>query len=155
MQTGHAEEIWLSQGGEATVKSYKDGVPETHIALLDRSLPYYISENRLFVHAGFDPSMPLKIQSLRTFLWDRSFAMRALGVQTKEFKAKLTDFDEVYLGHTPVLGGKPIQSCEVWLMDTGAGWSGVLSMMDLETKEVFTSDPVPELYPGVEGRKRK
>jgi serine/threonine protein phosphatase 1 len=40
-------------------------------------------------------------------------------------------------------------------MDTGAGWSGVLSMMDIHTKEVFASDPVPLLYPGVEGRKKK
>ena len=40
-------------------------------------------------------------------------------------------------------------------MDTAAGWTGVLSMMDIETKEVFISDPVPELYPGVEGRKKK
>jgi serine/threonine protein phosphatase 1 len=39
-------------------------------------------------------------------------------------------------------------------MDTGAGWSGVLSLMDVENKEVFTSDPVPSLYPGIAGRKR-
>jgi serine/threonine protein phosphatase 1 len=37
-------------------------------------------------------------------------------------------------------------------MDTGAGWAGVLSMMDIHTKEVFTSDRVPELYPEVPGR---
>jgi serine/threonine protein phosphatase 1 len=40
-------------------------------------------------------------------------------------------------------------------MDTGAGWSGVLSMMNVDTKEVFTSDPVPDLYPGVVGRIKK
>jgi serine/threonine protein phosphatase 1 len=40
-------------------------------------------------------------------------------------------------------------------MDTGAGWSGVLTIMNIETKEFFTSDPVPVLYPGIEGRKRK
>ena len=38
------------------------------------------------------------------------------------------------------------------MMDTGAGWSGVLSMMNVDTKEVFASDKVPFLYPGVEGR---
>ena len=52
-------------------------------------------------------------------------------------------------------GGKPINACEVWLMDTGAGWSGVLSMMNVNTKEVFSSDPVPSLYPGITGRKRR
>jgi hypothetical protein len=28
-------------------------------------------------------------------------------------------------------------------------------MMDIATKEMFISDPVPRLYPGMEGRKRK
>ncbi len=154
MKTGYAEDIWLKQGGDATVKSYKDGIPKTHIELLDQSLPYYISDNKLFVHAGFDPATPLNVQSLTTFLWDRSLAIKALAFQAKEL-TKLTDFDEVYLGHTPVAGDRPVQSREIWLMDTGAGWSGVLSMMDLDTKEIFTSDPVPQLYPGVEGRKKK
>jgi serine/threonine protein phosphatase 1 len=49
----------------------------------------------------------------------------------------------------------PIKACEVWLMDTGAGWSGVLSMMNIDTKEIFMSDPVPSLYPGLAGRTRK
>jgi serine/threonine protein phosphatase 1 len=40
-------------------------------------------------------------------------------------------------------------------MDTGAGWSGFLSMMNIETKEMFISDPVPQLYPGIEGRTRR
>jgi serine/threonine protein phosphatase 1 len=38
------------------------------------------------------------------------------------------------------------------MMDTGAGWSGVLSMMDIDTKRVFISEHVPSLYPGVKGR---
>jgi len=37
-------------------------------------------------------------------------------------------------------------------MDTGAGWSGVLSMMNIDTKEIFTSDHVDTLYPGITGR---
>jgi serine/threonine protein phosphatase 1 len=154
MHTGYAEDIWLSQGGDATVKSYSSGIPKTHIALLDNALPYLILENKMFVHAGFDPTIPLEVQSLNTFLWDRNLARVALELQQKGIEGKLTSYDEVYLGHTPVPFAKPLKSCEVWLMDTGAGWSGVLSMMDLETKEIFTSDPLPKLYPGVAGRKR-
>jgi len=37
-------------------------------------------------------------------------------------------------------------------MDTGAGWSGVLTMMDIESKQFYLSDPLPELYPGIKGR---
>jgi serine/threonine protein phosphatase 1 len=154
MQTGFAEELWLKQGGDATIKSYKSGIPESHVQLLNNSLPYLLRDNKLFVHAGVDPTIPLEVQDQTTFLWDRSLAITALDSRTKNSDDRLTGFDEVYLGHTPIPFGKPIRAGEVWLMDTGAGWSGVLSMMNLETQEVFTSDPVPSLYPGVQGRKK-
>jgi serine/threonine protein phosphatase 1 len=73
----------------------------------------------------------------------------------KTISVNITGFGEVYLGHTPIPHSQPIQACEIWLMDTGAGWSGVLSMMNIHTKEVFTSDPVPSLYPHIEGRKKR
>jgi serine/threonine protein phosphatase 1 len=154
MQTGFTEEIWLQQGGDATIKSYKDGIPQSHITLLDNSFTYYLTDRKLFVHAGINPAAPLEVQGLTTFLWDRQLALMALQFHAKGISQNLTEFDEVFLGHTPIPDGKPIKACEVWLMDTGAGWSGVLSMMDLNTYEVFSSDPVPSLYPGVEGRKR-
>lgn len=154
MKSGFVDDVWLAQGGAATIKSYAEGVPENHIQFLEQSDLYKIIENRLFVHAGFDPRHTLDEQGMNTFLWDRTLALDALGRLEKNNTTKLTSFDEVYIGHTPI-GNKPIQSADIWLLDTGAGWSGVLSMMDIYTKEVFTSDPVPELYPGVEGRKKR
>jgi serine/threonine protein phosphatase 1 len=154
MQTGYAEDAWLNQGGKATVKSYERGIPKSHIELLNNSRLYYLTDNKLFVHAGIDPAADLEIQSQNIFLWDRSLALAALNNYKKGINEKFTPFDEVYLGHTPIPYPKPILSSEIWMMDTGAGWSGVLSMMDIETKEVFTSDAVPSLYPGIEGRKR-
>jgi serine/threonine protein phosphatase 1 len=154
MQTSHAEEVWLSQGGAATVKSYSKGIPESHVKLLNESLPYFILEDKFFVHAGFDPKIPLQTQSLSTFLWDRTLAMKALNSLQKGLNEKLTAYEEIFLGHTPVADGKPIKACDIWFMDTGAGWSGVLSMMNLDTYDIFTSDPVPALYPGITGRKK-
>jgi serine/threonine protein phosphatase 1 len=154
MKTGVAEYLWLRQGGEATVKSYGESIPDAHIRLLENAYAYWMEGNKLFVHAGIDPTAPLEVQSTDTFLWDRSLARIALDFYHKGVHGKLTDFEEVYLGHTPIPFNKPIKSSEVWLLDTGAGWSGVLSMMDLDTKEFFTSDPVPALYRGVTGRKK-
>ena len=37
-------------------------------------------------------------------------------------------------------------------MDTGAGWNGLLSIMNIETKEYFCSDNVTELYPDETGQ---
>lgn len=155
MRYGHADEVWWEQGGEATVKSFKGTGFENHQAFLEGALPYHIADNKLFVHAGIDPLRPIQQQSLQVFLWDRNLSRIALDFYYKGIYSKLTEYDEVYLGHTPVPFPRPIQSGEIWLMDTGAGWSGVLSMMDIHTKEVFTSDPVPLLYPGVEGRRRR
>jgi serine/threonine protein phosphatase 1 len=155
MTTGYVEEIWFEQGGKATIDSFANGVGESHVQFLKKARLYYLLENKLFVHAGIVPGIAMEDQSTQTLLWDRNFARIAFDFHRKEINGKLTSFDEIYLGHTPVPFSKPIQSCEVWLMDTGAGWSGVLSMMDINSKEVFVSDPVPELYPGVAGRTKK
>jgi serine/threonine protein phosphatase 1 len=155
MMAGIVEDPWFSQGGEATVKSYVDGVPPSHIRFFQRSVPYFLLDNKVFVHAGFDPLQDLARQGMDTFLWDRTLARTAADLYNKQIQVKLTIYDEVYVGHTPIPYNYPIRACEVWLMDTGAGWSGVLSMMDVATKEVFTSDPVPALYPGVVGRIKK
>jgi serine/threonine protein phosphatase 1 len=154
MRSGLADSVWLKQGGQATVDSYHQGVPDDHRALFSRALLHYVYKNRLFVHAGIDPGVDIEDQVIETLLWDRTLALQAFDRREKSSRDKLTSFDEVYLGHTPIPYPAPIRSFEIWLMDTGAGWSGVLSMMDIETHEIFTSDPVPSLYPGVQGRKK-
>jgi serine/threonine protein phosphatase 1 len=153
MQYGIKEEVWLDQGGRATLTSYNEKPEERHRIFFEQALPYFILENKIFVHAGFNPLRPLNEQGLEQFLWDRTLARIAIDFQNKAIEASLTGFDEVYIGHTPIAGGRPLHACGVWLMDTGAGWSGVLSVMNIDTKDVFTSDPVPTLYPGVEARK--
>jgi serine/threonine protein phosphatase 1 len=124
-KTGYAPEIWLAQGGVATIESYSRNVPSDHIRLLSQAKEYYIDENKLFVHGGIKPFV------------------------------ELCRFTEVYVGHTPTTNygsDMPVHACEIWLMDTGAGWHGKLSMMNIDTKEIFQSDPVPDLYPEHTGR---
>jgi len=154
METGYADEIWLTQGGQATVDSYGENIPESHRQLFNRALPYYISDNNLFVHAGIDPQKALENQTIQTFLWDRNLVRMAKALHASDQASVITQFNEVYVGHTPILHPQPVKYCEVWMMDTGAGWSGTLSMMDINSYEVFNSDPVPGLYPGVTCRKR-
>lgn len=155
MKSGNVENSWLTQGGAATISSYGEHIPPSHIAFWDNALPYFKLDHKLFVHAGIDPKIPLDHQDLRTLLWDRSFVQKAWELFIRNENLRLTMFEEVYLGHTPIPFERPIQSCEIWMMDTGAGWSGVLSLMDVNTKETFVSDKVPTLYPGVEGRTKK
>jgi len=151
-----APDIWLLQGGHATRASYPDQVPESHIRLLSEAKPYYVLERRLFVHGGFLPDAPIEHQSLHTLIWDRSLVNTAFSYSFSGNERNVTGFSEVYVGHTPTLKFgylQPMKLCEVNLMDTGSGWpGGVLSMMDIDNRDVFQSDSVDSLYPGVSGR---
>jgi serine/threonine protein phosphatase 1 len=69
------------------------------------------------------------------------------------------NYKEIYIGHTPTGREydhmRPVNLGNVWNMDTGAGYDGSISMMDLDTKEIFQSDPVYSLYPEEKGRNGK
>ena len=127
-----------------------------YVEWLDKALPYYLDHNRLFVHAGINPNKKLSTQDRDVFLWDRSlFRMAMDHHQNNSLPQAFTSFDEIYIGHTPIHTYgflQPLQLAEVWLMDTGAGWNGVLSIMDIDSKAYFTSDPVDSLYPKGSGR---
>jgi serine/threonine protein phosphatase 1 len=158
-------DIWLLQGGAYTIESYKSGIPDSHRDFFQSALYYFTDENRLFVHGGINHTLAIDVQLPDTFLWDRSLVSAAIEFDGQE--KKLTSFDEVYVGHTPTLNifkrissnteinksdtqnikaskgqtDQPIKLCNVWLMDTGAGWpGGRLSIMNIETKEIFQSD---------------
>lgn len=152
METGIADPNWLNQGGAATLASYHNRPDPQHLNFLRNAKPYWLHENRLFVHAGIRPEIPLEANDENTLLWDRSLAWRALATTSGKSR-KLTGYTEVFIGHTPV-EGRPVQRGGVWLMDTGAGWQGVLTLMDVHTKEQYISDPVPELYPAASGRSK-
>lgn len=155
MLSGEVEPVWYAQGGKATIASYPGDVPEAHVSFFSTARLYHIFENRLFVHAGINPLVPLEKQDRNVFLWDRTLAALALELRTAGTEGKISYFDEIYLGHTPIPHSAPICSSGVWLMDTGAGWKGVLSLMNVHSKAMFISDPVPSLYPGVQGRERR
>jgi len=41
----------------------------------------------------------------------------------------------------------------IWAVDTGGGWSGKLTIMDIDSYEYRQSDLVPDLYPHIQGRR--
>lgn len=142
MVTGKEFPLWYNQGGRFTASSYDhdyETVPYEHIKLLEfKALPYYVDEdNRVFVHGGFFAGVPLELQDLHTFTWDRSLINHAKDHEIKQFK-------EIYIGHSTTQYYEnrttPVNYHNLWMMDTGAGWTGRLSIMDVDTKEVWSSD---------------
>ncbi|UII22068.1 metallophosphoesterase [Fulvivirga ligni] len=154
-RTDKADELWLNQGGAATVNSYSNEMPKSHYNFLKKAFLYYLEDNTLFVHAGIETGIPLEAQGSNIFMWDRSLFKTAYESYLKNDNTQLSVYDEIYIGHTPIHNYqhlKPLKACEVWFMDTGAGWDGVLSLMNIDTKEVYSSDKVDTLYPKGSGR---
>lgn len=158
--------LWYKHGGEATVLAYQkidDKTKEKHIKFLQSLENYYLDEqNRLFVHAGFTNMNGIDFELIpKLFYWDRTLWETALALDKKMkpgnllYPKRFTLYNEVYIGHTPVsrIGSTtPVQMACIWNMDTGAAFRGPLTIMDVDTKEFWQSEPLDILYPTEKGR---
>lgn len=157
---------WYRHGGEATVMAYKNISPNkiaAHKQFLAALQNYYLdNENRLFLHAGFTnlkgvayEYFPKMLYWERT-LWESAVSLdKNLAKDNPRYPARFKIYNEIYIGHTPTthIGVEtPAQFACVWNIDTGAAFKGKLSVMDIETKEFWQSDSLPDLYPNEKGR---
>lgn len=157
---------WMKHGGQATMDSYSVLTKEdtkSHLTFFEELINYHIDDNnRLFLHAGFtNLHGPHREYFSELFYWDRSLWETALALDPKLEKTALTYpkrlllFNEVYIGHTPVTRIEktvPVNAACIWNVDTGAAFKGPLTVMDIDTKEFWQSDPVYMLYPDENGR---
>ncbi|GAA4437607.1 metallophosphoesterase family protein [Pontibacter saemangeumensis] len=152
--------LWLTQGGDATVKSYgaRKPMPAAHLELLRNAKPYHITDDHiLLVHAGFDMAKPIEETATDYLIWSRDFVKDCYHQFKKQQLMHMAPYKEVYIGHTPTLSldrsqTLPLQMGNVTLMDTGAAFSGLLSIQDIDSKQVWQSDMVMRLYPNHKGR---
>jgi serine/threonine protein phosphatase 1 len=153
--SGKVSSEWKENGGHTTINCFPGGIPFNYLELVRKSKLYHLENNTLYVHAGIVPGVELDRQYADVFLWDRSLFNTVIRNYINNIDQKLFDYDNVFIGHTPLLQYgilKPVNCCGVWMMDTGAGWNGVLTMMDVDSGQVFQSDRVTDLYPGLKGR---
>jgi serine/threonine protein phosphatase 1 len=161
-------EIWLEQGGQATVDSYAGADMEQkirHLIFFSEMLPYFEDEHRrLFVHGGFSSIHgPAKEYFPSNFYWDRTLWEMALVADSRIplssmfYPKRLRLYDEIFIGHTPTTNydiDTPMNKCNVWNIDTGAAFAGRITVMDVDTKRYWQSDVVKDLYPGETGRNK-
>lgn len=160
----------FTQGADNTLKSYINNleieeeltevskiseyvinrIPKKHKDFFENSKIYYIDkEYRMFVHGGFDRYEELVNQPESNFYWDRELLNQAMSCPEGVKLKMLNDFKVIFLGHTTTLfwkTDKPIYSGGVWNLDTGAGSSGKVTVMNVETEEYFQSENVLDLY---------
>lgn len=168
LRTGRADGVWLNHGGEGTIESYasiSEDEKKKHLRFFENMQLYHIDEvNRLFLHAGFTSMHGVGAETHpENFYFDRTLWEMALTMDTRikphsEFYPnRLKHYDEIYIGHTPTLNFKcfePMNAINVWDVDTGAAFYGKLSAIDVDSKEVFQSATVWDLYPEEQGRNR-
>lgn len=150
---GDMPEIWTSQGGNRTMASYNGGpMPQAHIDFLKNGQLWIEIDNKIFVHAGFVPDLPLEQNNAHLLVWDRDLLKDAWEAAKYRREVQITKYDDIFIGHTTIelyRTLQPIHVCNVWNLDTGAGWSGKLTIMDVYTKEYWQSDLSRDLYGGL------
>lgn len=166
LKTGELNEQWLQHGGQSSIDAYRNFSSEEieeHITFFDQMVDYYIDKkNRLFVHAGFTNLHGPEHEYHETaYYWDRTLWETAISLDPKMpashklYPKRLNLFKEIYIGHTPVTRineEKPVNAANLWNVDTGAAFMGKISGIDVDSKKIWQSDPVYQLYPEEEGR---
>ncbi|MEP3838049.1 MAG: metallophosphoesterase family protein [Algibacter sp.] len=168
LRSGEVNQTWYIHGGKETMDSY-DGFSKAdkqkHLELFEGMPLYYLDEeNRLFLHAGFTSMHGVTREVFKnTFYFDRTLWEMALTLDKRIKKDssiypnRLKHYKEIFIGHTPTINFNsdvPMNAANVWNIDTGAAFTGKISGINVNTKEVFQSDNLPQLYPNEKGRNK-
>lgn len=133
---GIDEDLYLANGGMATLKAYgislgeapgtrKSKIPADHLRFFESLLPFYETDEFIFVHAGLLPGIPLAGQDTYDLQWIR-----------QEFIDSDYDFGKrVVFGHTHF--SAPLITANKIGIDTGAVYGGKLTCVELPTLKFY------------------
>jgi len=133
---GADEEMYLFNGGAMTLNDYgislldsprirKAKIPADHLRFYESLLPYYETDQFIFVHAGLRPGIPLARQSVQDMQWIR-----------QAFIDSGYDFGKrVLFGHTHF--SAPLVAENKIGIDTGAVYGGRLTCAELPTLKFY------------------
>ena len=141
------QSAWVHQGGYETMRSYdftSTNVPQSHIDLIKNAHIYYIDkDNNMYCHGGFNPRVPITDQTREFITWDRTLCKYAHDRWVQKNAAHIEPYNHVFVAHTSTMvfhSTRPLILGNVFLMDTGAGDIGKLTIMNTETLDWWQSD---------------
>ena len=133
---------WLTWGGRETLLAYgcdhPREIPAAHIEFLESCVFYHETERHLFVHASYDPELPLDSQPPELLRW-ASLRSRAPGPHRSGKTA--------IVGHTAQRDGRILDLGHLICIDTCLYCGGWLTAMDVATKKVWQVDAEGKLNP--------
>ncbi len=168
LRTGEENSVWYNHGGKETIKSYQgfsEAEKQEHLQFFEAMKLYHIDkDNRLYLHAGFTSmhGVEKEIHEENFYfdrtLWEMALIMdRRVQRNSEVYPNRLKHYSEIYIGHTPTINYNkmlPMNAANVWNIDTGAAFTGKLSGINIETKAIFQSDVLTDLYPNEQGRNK-
>lgn len=159
---GFADAVWFRQGGSSTLKSIGikhieerfDGaiitgdIPAVCGVFLDELKLFYVDDNNnAYLHAGWrsqkdkiENSQSFQLDSGADLYWNRDFWQRAGSNAYPN-----NPYSKVFIGHTQD-NSYPEKRKNVWNIDSGAGYDGRVTIMDVDSEKFWQSDTTPELY---------
>jgi serine/threonine protein phosphatase 1 len=138
---------WLRMGGDTTLASYGASlgkttwadltkVPVEHAGFLERCRAYYETATHIFVHANYDPLLPMNEQPFELLRWE---SLRDV------IPGPHCSGRTVIAGHSSQKTGEILNLGYLVCIDTycyGGGW---LTALDVYTQEVWQTDLQGEL----------
>ena len=132
---------WLQYGGVETLDSYRfagdmDVISEEHRAFFAELLDYYETDEHFFVHANYDPELPLAEQPRQLLRWQKL---------TDSTPPPHRNGKRAVVGHTHDRDGEIFDIGHLICLDTycyGGGW---LTALDLNSGEIWQSNMAGEL----------
>jgi serine/threonine protein phosphatase 1 len=125
--------MWQECGGDTTLASYGktrslESVPWEHWRFLQDCVFHFETETHFFVHARYEPAIPLDEQNTKTLLWlslDES-------IPPPHQNGKVA-----VVGHTVQPEGKVLNLPHLKCLDTGCGHRGRLTAMELKSGQLW------------------
>ena len=125
---------WLDPvfGGEATLASYGgvqsvNDLPPDHLRFLQQLKPFHEIDTHFFVHANYAPNWRLADHDSRTALW-----LSLNDLPQPHYSGKVA-----IVGHTPQMQGGILDLGYLACIDTGCGYGGHLTALDIRSGQVW------------------
>lgn len=120
-----AQISWQYNGGLRTLDSYAYDIPDDHMDFLERTLPYFLTKDYIFVHGGLEPGKEPDEMNTSTLWWMR-----------EPFLSSDYDWGRLVIhGHTPTGTGRPDIRPNRINIDTGAVYGGKLTALILPQRK--------------------
>ena len=124
--------------GQETLLSYHvsepAGIPESHWDFVRDTIPFWETEQHIFVHAGVDPEVPMKNQSDWDLYW------KSFGWPKRHISGKT-----MVCGHSAQRSGVPLSNGRAICIDTyiyGGGW---LTCLDVDANTYVQANQKGEI----------